>query len=120
MKFVFWNSRYLFIFCLEVYFGSKILSCSCGSLIKSSLVTVQLKLEVTFLVSKIETQSHDVYIFTYELDPGGCTPVYWTIGCAAYMGGSAEGKSSRNGLNFGKCTSKTGFNVTKYFVIYIY
>ena len=36
------------------------------------------------------------------------------------MGGSAEGKSSKTGLNFGKCPSKTGFNVKKYFVIYIY
>ena len=52
--------------------------------------------------------------------PGGCTAVYWTMGCAAYMGGSAEGKSSKTGLNFGKCPSKTGFNVKKYFVIYIY
>ena len=42
------------------------------------------------------------------------------MGCAAYMSGSADGKSSKTGLNFGKCPSKTGFNVKKYFVIYIY
>ena len=36
------------------------------------------------------------------------------------MGGSAEGKSSKTGLNFGKYSCKTGFNVRKYFVIYIY
>ena len=58
---------------------------------------------------------HTVIIF-----PGGCTPVYSTMECAAYMGGSAEGKSSKTELNFGKCPSKTGSNVKKYFVIYIY
>ena len=42
------------------------------------------------------------------------------MGCAAYMSGSADGESSKTGLNFGKCPSKTGFNVKKYFVIYIY
>ena len=36
------------------------------------------------------------------------------------MGGSAEGKTSKTVLNFGKCPSKTGFNVKKHFVIYIY
>ena len=35
------------------------------------------------------------------------------------MGGSAEGKSSKTELNFGKRPSKTGFNVKKYFLIYI-
>ena len=52
--------------------------------------------------------------------PGGCTVVYWTMGCAAYMGGSVDGKSSKTGLNLGKCPSKTGFNMKKYFAIYIY